>query len=105
MLTLRAAVTRKEQQKTSVGFNIFIAQLPVSLGLEYGLNAKWTNEGKSKIKVETRTGGTTDTQEYFVTSSAPLTHYSKLSVSEVGIETNSNVRVVLNIYFGKFYLA
>ncbi|MBN2486135.1 MAG: hypothetical protein JXB34_09195 [Bacteroidales bacterium] len=84
-----------------VGFNVFIAHLPISLGLEYGLNMKWTNEGKSKVKYETSTAGTTESQVYYVSANDPLTTYSKLKVSEVGINTNSNVRLVLNIYFGQ----
>jgi hypothetical protein len=85
-----------------VGFNVFIGQLPVSLGLEYGLNMKWTNEGKSKVKTETSIGGVTDSQEYYVYSNDPFGYqYSKLKTTETGINTNSNVRIVLNIYFGK----
>jgi hypothetical protein len=84
-----------------VGFNIFIAQLPVSIGLEYGLNFKWTNEGKTKATYDYDMGGTADSQEYYYNADDPATHYSKLSVSEFGINTNNNVRVVLNIYFGQ----
>jgi hypothetical protein len=82
---------------TVVGFNVFIAQLPISLGLEYGINFKWTNQGKSKYTYEDQT----DSYEYFFRNGAPGTRYSKLSTTEVGINTNSNVRAVLNIYFGK----
>lgn len=83
-----------------VGFNVFIAQLPVSLGIEYGLNMKWTNAGKSKIKSDSSIGGTTTSQEYFLEDGSAI-RYSKLSLSEIGINTNNNVRIVLNIYFGK----
>lgn len=85
-----------------VGFNVFIGQLPVSLGLEYGLNMKWTNEGKSKVIMENSTGGETTSYKYYVYGDDPYsTRYSKLKITETGINTNSNVRVVLNIYFGK----
>lgn len=84
-----------------VGFNVFIAQLPISLGLEYGINFKWTNEGKSKITHDEDFGGFSDSYEYFIQNGFPGTRYSKLSTKEFGINTNSNVRVILNIYFGK----
>jgi hypothetical protein len=85
-----------------VGVNVFIGQLPVSLGLEYGLNMKWTNEGKMKVKEEYSVGGVTDSQTYYVYSNDVYgQRYSKLKTSDTEINTNSNVRIVLNIYFGK----
>jgi hypothetical protein len=93
-----------------VGFNIFIAQLPVSLGLEYGLNLKWSFGGKTKHKDENSVGGVTNTQEYYSSGDfethdiTPLTipddTYSKVHKREFGMDTNNNVRILLNVYFG-----
>jgi hypothetical protein len=83
-----------------VGFNIFIAQLPVSLGLEYGLNMKWSFEGKTKIKAESSVGGVSSSQNYY-TSDRVSGNFSKLHKREFGMDTNNNIRILLNIYFGK----
>jgi transcription elongation factor GreA-like protein len=74
--------------------------LPVSLGLEYGLNLKWSFEGKTKIKQEQKVGGTSTTQEYY-TSDRVAGNFSKLHQREFGMDTNNNVRILLNVYFGK----
>jgi hypothetical protein len=83
-----------------VGFNIFVAQLPVSLGLEYGLNMKWSFEGKTKVMNESKVGGVSTTQKYY-TSDRVAGTFSKLHQREFGMDTNNNVRILLNIYFGK----
>jgi hypothetical protein len=102
-----------------VGFNIFIAQLPISLGVEYGLNAIYLGGIKTKVSREDRitTGTVTETyaSEYFVDGTYdpavidPSTgvpgsgqdQFNELKNSVFRMETNQNVRVTLNIYFGK----
>ena len=86
-----------------IGCNVFIAQLPVSLGLEYGLSAKYTFGNKEKVKVDTDDGnGNSKSFVYYRDPSNPESgDYSKLSKHEFGMDTNQNVRIVLNVYFGK----
>jgi hypothetical protein len=87
------------------GFNVFIGNLPVSLGLEYGWNAKWTFGGLTKTKEDVTVGATSYTQEYKQDNSATTgsadAKYSKLKRREFNANTNQDVRVVLHIYFGK----
>lgn len=82
-----------------IGVSMFVAQLPVSIGLEYGVNIKYSTEGKDHYETETKVGGTTSSQDYYTSDRIPGT-YSKLKQSSMGINTNENVRIVLNIYFG-----
>ncbi|MCD4724418.1 MAG: hypothetical protein K8R63_06195 [Bacteroidales bacterium] len=97
-----------------VGFNVFIAQLPISLGLEYGLNLKWEFGNKTKISEDQRVGGTAASAEYDIAwtdwasdvqnyqpAPTPGTYYNKLKSNYFGMDTNQNVRIILNIYFGK----
>lgn len=96
-----------------VGFNVFIAHLPISLGLEYGWNAKWIRGGKTKIneEIQVTTGNTivTDELEYYIHPNDPMGpdpnggqyKYSDLNRSRFTMDTNQDVRLVLNIYFGK----
>ena len=84
-----------------VGFNIFIAQLPVSIGLEYGLNMKWSFEGKTKVKHDEKVGGVSTSQEYYTSDRAAGATFSKLHQRAFGMDTNNNVRILLNVYFGK----
>jgi hypothetical protein len=86
------------------GFNVFIAHLPVSLGLEYGWNAKWTFGGIDKVSTDVAVGTTAYTEEYKQdnsTTSESSARYSKLKRREFNAETNQDVRLVLHIYFGK----
>lgn len=89
-----------------IGFNVFLAQMPISIGLETGWNALWTFGGKTKINRETRYYDwendviTTYSAEYFWHGDYPIHQFDELKVSEFGMETNQNVRLILNIYFG-----
>lgn len=83
-----------------VGFNVFVAQLPISVGLEYGLNAKWDIGGKTKNEMESKVNGTTTSAEYF-TLEGDNRQYDKVSKRSFGMDTNQNVRLAVNIYFGK----
>ncbi len=88
------------------GFNVFIANLPISLGLEYGWNAKWTFGGVTKVKEEATFGTSTYTAEYSEDNSATGLadggqKYSKLKKREFNADSNQDVRIVAHIYFGK----
>lgn len=90
------------------GFNIFLAHLPVSVGLEYGWNAKWTFGGVTKVNEERvvngSTGGTYSVKYTEDSSSGSISsnaNYSKLKKREFNADSNQDVRLVLNIYFGK----
>lgn len=106
--------TNKKTNTTNVGiglvsgFNVFLGHLPVSIGLEYGWNAKWTFGGVTKVKQEYVDGATSTS--YSVTykeeqaSNAVGTttaKYSKLKRREFNANTNQDVRVVLHIYFAR----
>ncbi len=95
-----------------VGFNVFVAELPISLGLEYGLSAKWVFGGKTKVNEEVNIDGGADyTAEYFtqeadgfgdpdLDSFLNTRQYSDLSRRSFNAGTNNTIRVNLNIYFG-----
>ena len=90
-----------------VGFNVFVAQLPVSIGVEYGWSAKWIFGGKTRVRTETEVGGTTTSQDYFTQEGDFLTNdpttlrqYSSLSRREFNMDNNHSVRINLNINFG-----
>lgn len=91
------------------GFNVFIAQLPVSVGVEYGLSGKWIFGGQTNVEVTTNLNGDTESQEYSTTNlptgvlppgvgSFPG-QYSSLGQRQFFMNTNHNVRLVLCFYF------
>ncbi|MBL4754544.1 MAG: hypothetical protein JKY52_13235 [Flavobacteriales bacterium] len=87
-----------------VGFNVFIAHLPISIGLEYGINLKWTLGGKTEVTREQIVAGKkTDKQVYFLDSDDPgsLKFRDGLKKSRFDMDTNQDVRAVLNIYFNR----
>lgn len=88
-----------------VGVNVFIAQLPISVGVEYGLNIKYDNEGKTKVKQEQQVGGVSTSLDYYTYDRfefGPFADdFSKMKVGHIGMDTNQDVRIVLNIYFGE----
>lgn len=85
------------------GFNIFIAHLPISIGLEWGWNAKWEFSGKTKVKYDRQVGTVSASGEYVTLDGDPngSQYYSKASSKFFNADTNSDVRIVANIYFGK----
>lgn len=95
-----------------VGFNVFIAELPISLGVEYGLSAKWVFGGKTKVTEEIDIdGGANYDAEYFtqqtdgfgnldLNNDFDQRQYSDLSRRAFNMDTNNMVRINLNIYFG-----
>jgi hypothetical protein len=91
------------------GFNVFLGHLPMSLGLEYGWNAKWTFGGVTKVKEE-RSIAASAANDYNVTykeesstNNVGTTNakYSKLKRREFNADSNQDVRVVLHIYFAR----
>lgn len=90
-----------------VGFNVFIADLPISIGLEYGQNLLWTLGNKTKVEQEIRVGGVTNSVEYYTQSFDPFgladpNLYSDLKKKDFAADTNQDVRITLNIYFSRF---
>lgn len=104
-----------------IGFNVFVAQLPISIGLEYGWNAKWRLGNKTKHEEEyllnLPPGSVPSTVEwnveYFTTENDPTSsfgvpgngtvnngQYSEMKRKMFNMDTNNNVRLCLNIYFG-----
>ena len=106
--------TNKKTNTTNVGiglisgFNVFLGHLPMSIGLEYGWNAKWTFGGVTKVKREVSDAVTSTS--YSVTYKeeqssnavgATSAKYSKLKRREFNANTNQDVRIVLHIYFAR----
>jgi hypothetical protein len=86
------------------GFNVFVANLPISIGLEYGWNAKWTFGGVTKVKEDMMVGSVAASAEYSEDNTAAVptgAKYSKLKMREFNADSNQNVRIVAHIYFGK----
>jgi hypothetical protein len=83
-----------------VGVNVFVAQLPVSVGFEYGLGLRYASEGKTKVEIEDDINGETEYYTYSGGLAIPGAQYKELKASNFGMNTNQNVRLLLNIYFG-----
>lgn len=81
-----------------IGFNVFVLDLPVSLGVEYGLSAFWQLGNKTKVEVEEANG---DSYEYYTVPNDPFVHngYSSVKQKYMTMNTNDQVRIVANIYF------
>jgi len=87
-----------------VGFNVFVLDLPIAIGLEYGGAAFWQFGNKTKHEV---TSGD-DSWEYYTVGADPNTEvssnpangqYSSVKQRFATMDTNGQVRVVANIYF------
>ncbi|MBK8226341.1 MAG: hypothetical protein IPK70_04095 [Flavobacteriales bacterium] len=84
-----------------VGFNVFVLDLPIALGVEYGWSAFWQLGNKTKHEVEQGT----DSWEYYTVGGDPNTaggantQYSSVKQKYNTMDTNDQVRLVLNIYF------
>lgn len=86
-----------------IGWNTFVAQLPISVGIEYGLSMKWLLGGKTKI-TEERDINNPDalnsySVEYYQDDALPGNIYSDMSRRQFNMDTNQNVRLTLNFYF------
>lgn len=86
-----------------IGWNTFIAQLPISVGIEYGLSMKWILGGKTKITEERDVNNSNTVNqfsvEYYEDNAAPGVMFSDLSRRDFNMDTNQNVRLTLNFYF------
>ena len=87
-----------------VGFNVFVAQLPIALGLEYGLSGKWIFGGKTKVEQEITVGSTSESAEWIEQDFDGLGNpdaiqYSDLSRRQFNMDTNHNVRLNIHIFF------
>lgn len=82
-----------------IGVNVFVLDLPLSLGVEYGLSAFWQLGDKTKVEVEQASG---QNYEYYTVSNDPITPnngYSSVKQKYMTMNTNDQVRVVMNLYF------
>lgn len=95
-----------------VGWNTFIAQLPISVGIEYGLSMKWLLGGRTKVTDERNIYNASDGEqqtyaiEYytddhpdFVDINGEGTGFSDLSKRGFNMDTNQNVRLTFQFYF------
>lgn len=92
------------------GFNVFVAELPLSIGLEYGITGKWMFGGKTKVEQETTVGSTSADGEWYeqetdafgdqdLNLNGDPQQYSDLSKRSFNVNTNQNVRLNIHIYF------
>ncbi len=86
------------------GFNIFVAELPISIGLEYGLTGKWIFGGKTKVSREETVGTEIATAEWVEQSedfngNADAHKYSSLGRRQFNMDTNNIIRLNIHIYF------
>lgn len=103
-VTIRTTPTTVFGLGAFTGMNIFIAQLPVSVGIEYGLSAKWIFGGKTKVERELDIAGDTESAEWYeqtadANGNIDNLDYSKLSRRQFFMDTNHNVRLVICFYF------
>jgi hypothetical protein len=86
------------------GFNIFVAELPISVGLEYGLTGKWIFGGKTKVSREQTVGSNSVSGEWIEQSedfdgNADARQYSSLGRRQFNMDTNNIIRLNIHIYF------
>lgn len=87
-----------------VGLNVFVLDLPISLGLEYGFNALWKFGGATKVESTIKDASGEKTTTYYTQDSdaegnTDPAYYSSLSKRNVSINSVNNLRLTLNIYF------
>ncbi|HNW90408.1 MAG TPA: hypothetical protein PKN48_12145 [Bacteroidales bacterium] len=87
-----------------IGINVFVAHLPLSVGLKYSFNSNWTIGGKTHVNTATKVGNIENEQEFYtqandVFGNPDLLQYETLK--RTLWNTNHDIRVVLNVYFGK----
>ncbi|HOZ41058.1 MAG: hypothetical protein IPN62_04585 [Flavobacteriales bacterium] len=82
-----------------IGVSVFVIDLPISVGVEYGLSAFWKLGDRTKVEVEEADG---DTYEYQTVSDDPFSaglQYNSVKQKYMTMDTNDQVRLVVNIYF------
>ncbi|WKZ67507.1 MAG: hypothetical protein QY325_06175 [Flavobacteriales bacterium] len=84
-----------------IGVNVFVLDLPLSVGLEYGLSAFWQMGNRTKNEVESGS----DSYEYYTVGNDPSSEsganvqYSSVKQRYMTMNSNDQVRLVLNLYF------
>ena len=98
-----------------IGVQMFVLDLPVSIGVEYGWDALWKFGGLYKTEYEVTqddgTGVSTTTSGTIYSEGNPgralpgaigsATSGTSGSSSSSMLNTNQNVKILLNIYFGR----
>jgi hypothetical protein len=82
-----------------IGFNVFVLDLPVSVGVEYGLSAFWMMGNKTKVEQENFNG---TSYTYYTVDNDPNgqgIQYSSVKQRFAHMETNDQVRLLVNLYF------
>ncbi|MEZ4755773.1 MAG: hypothetical protein R2817_02975 [Flavobacteriales bacterium] len=81
-----------------IGVSAFVVDLPISVGIEYGLSAFWKLGDRTKVEVEEADG---DTYEYQTVSDDPFggLQYNSAKQRYMTMDTNDQVRLVVNIFF------
>ncbi|HRH39637.1 MAG TPA: hypothetical protein PK760_14905 [Flavobacteriales bacterium] len=80
-----------------IGFNVFVLDLPVSLGVEYGMSAFWQLGDKTHVEKEDASGS----YDYYTVGNDQFQNsgYSSVKQKYMTMNTNNQVRIVANIYF------
>lgn len=90
-----------------IGVNVFVLDLPISVGVEYGISAFWLLGNKSKVEVENADG---TSYEYETVVNDPVLNtpdggqssdrqYSSVKQGYMTMNSNDQVRITMNIYF------
>ncbi|MBK7945879.1 MAG: hypothetical protein IPJ85_11470 [Flavobacteriales bacterium] len=113
--TSRVSVNTSETTRTTpytivglggvVGFNVFVLDLPIALGVEYGWGAFWQLGNRTKVEVTEAVGTNSVSYEYYEVGDDPNAfggtnaQYSSVKQKFATMDTNGQVRLVANIYF------
>ena len=87
-----------------MGMNVFVLDLPISIGLEYGINAIYNLSTKTKVVQNTNDALGERNNTYYTQEEDPFgnpdnTKYSSLKSSGSSINTANNFRINVNFYF------
>ncbi|MFN3405579.1 MAG: hypothetical protein ACK40G_15885 [Cytophagaceae bacterium] len=85
------------------GLQAFVADLPLSVGVEWGLLGKGHLREKYKVTEESQSGGTSTSNKYYIAAAdrddAAATQYSKLNARSFLLQ--NQVRFIISYYFSK----
>jgi hypothetical protein len=84
-----------------VGIQAFVADLPLAVGLDFGVGSLGHLKTKYKHVVESKAGAVTTNQTFYTTDPDPLvgTRYKTLTSSDAKFQ--GNIRITLSYYFKK----
>ena len=89
-----------------VGFNVFVAELPIAVGLEYGWGGRWIFNGKTKVErtleidaADVDYTAEWEQQESDAFGNPDSRQYSDLSRREFNMDTSNSLRLNILIYF------